>query len=77
MYFQIDCFAFLYGMMKKINLFLSERRFVIFSKNAKKPVISFEITGFSGTPEGIRTPDLLVRSQTLYPAELLAHTAIS
>ena len=22
------------------------------------------------TPEGIRTPDLLVRSQTLYPAEL-------
>ncbi len=27
---------------------------------------------FPGTPEGIRTPDLLVRSQTLYPAELLA-----
>ena len=26
-----------------------------------------------GTPEGIRTPDLLVRSQTLYPAELPAH----
>ena len=25
-----------------------------------------------GTPERIRTPDLLVRSQTLYPAELLA-----
>ena len=24
-------------------------------------------------PEGIRTPDLLVRSQTLYPAELQAH----
>ncbi len=29
---------------------------------------------FCGTPEGIRTPDLLVRSQTLYPAELPAHT---
>ena len=29
-----------------------------------------------GTPEGIRTPDLLVRSQTLYPAELLAHFAV-
>ena len=28
------------------------------------------------TREGIRTPDLLVRSQTLYPAELLAHTAV-
>ena len=28
---------------------------------------------FYGAPEGIRTPDLLVRSQTLYPAELQAH----
>ena len=27
---------------------------------------------FLFTREGIRTPDLLVRSQTLYPAELLA-----
>ena len=26
-----------------------------------------------GTPEGTRTPDLLIRSQSLYPAELLAH----
>ena len=29
--------------------------------------------GVFGTPEGIRTPDLLVRSQTLYPTELPAH----
>ena len=28
-------------------------------------------------PEGIRTPDLLVRSQTLYPAELQAHDLFS
>ena len=28
---------------------------------------------FLGAPEGIRTPDLLIRSQTLYPAELRAH----
>ncbi len=28
---------------------------------------------FFGVPGGIRTPDLLIRSQTLYPAELLAH----
>ena len=28
-----------------------------------------------GTAEGIRTPDLLVRSQTLYPTELQPHTA--
>ncbi len=27
---------------------------------------------FRGAPGGTRTPDLLVRSQTLYPAELLA-----
>ena len=27
----------------------------------------------SGTPEGTRTPDLLLRRQLLYPAELLAH----
>ena len=26
-----------------------------------------------GTPEGTRTPDLLIRSQSLYPAELPAH----
>ena len=26
-----------------------------------------------GALQGIRTPDLLVRSQTLYPAELAAH----
>ena len=29
----------------------------------------------SGAPAVIRTPDLLVRSQTLYPAELRAHIA--
>ena len=27
----------------------------------------------SGEPERIRTPDLLLRRQLLYPAELLAH----
>ena len=32
---------------------------------------------FSGTPRGIRIPDLLVRSQTLYPAELGAHVLCS
>ena len=28
---------------------------------------------FIGAPGGIRTPDLLIRSQALYPAELRAH----
>ena len=32
---------------------------------------------FFGTPEGTRTPDLLIRSQSLYPTELLAHTHFS
>ena len=28
----------------------------------------------NGTPEGIRTPNLLIRSQVLYPVELRVHT---
>jgi hypothetical protein len=31
------------------------------------------LTGKDGTPGQIRTADLLIRSQTLYPAELRAH----
>jgi hypothetical protein len=30
----------------------------------------------NGAPGEIRTPDLLVRSQTLYPAELRAHRVL-
>ena len=44
--------------------------FTINKKRAHECVLSF-----NGTPEGIRTPDLLVRSQTLYPAELPAHNS--
>ena len=40
--------------------------------NYKIAIDSFYI----GTPGGIRTPDLLVRSQTLYPAELPAQIVI-
>ena len=32
-----------------------------------------QVLGCCGVLRGIRTPDLLVRSQTLYPAELAAH----
>lgn len=38
--------------------------------NKSREIATFH--GF-GTLEGIRTPDLLVRSQTLYPTELPAH----
>ena len=41
----------------------------------KKLVASDTTLATSGTAEGIRTPDLLVRSQTLYPTELQPHTA--
>ena len=36
----------------------------------KKPPLA---GGLLGAPEEIRTPGLLIRSQTLYPAELRAH----
>ena len=34
----------------------------------------FGIFGLNGAPGEIRTPGLLIRSQSLYPAELRAHT---
>ena len=42
----------------------------------KKPVTLFMSQAF-GAPEGTRTPDLLIRSQTLYPAELPAHILLA
>jgi hypothetical protein len=33
----------------------------------------FDLFGVTGAPGEIRTPDLLIRSQSLYPAELRAH----
>ena len=41
----------------------------------KIPKISKILGIFCGTPEGTRTPDLLIRSQSLYPTELPAHTS--
>ena len=37
---------------------------------------SFQRTRYFGALKKIRTPDLLVRSQTLYPAELSAHCGL-
>jgi hypothetical protein len=37
------------------------------------PYISIISLVNGGAPEGIRTPDPLIRSQVLYPAELPAH----
>ena len=40
-----------------------------FTHNKKSAKLLF--SGFHGDPRGIRTPDTLIRSQVLYPAELL------
>ncbi len=54
--------------------FISQDMLIVFllskiniQKNTHKGVFLY------GVPRGIRTPDLLVRSQSLYPAELQAH----
>ena len=39
----------------------------------KEPCTLSAHGSFDGALQGIRTPDLLVRSQTLYPTELAAH----
>src|SRR5690606_11268834 len=40
-----------------------------------RPTVPTVLDGFLGAPERIRTPGLLIRSQTLYPAELRARGA--
>ena len=42
-------------------------------KHTKKAPRFLEVLLFINVGEKIRTPDLLVRSQTLYPAELRPH----
>lgn len=43
------------------------------TRNNKNSEADIYLLRYFGTPEGTRTPDLLVRSQSLYPAELQAH----
>ena len=47
--------------------------FLFFMFSQKETSRSFERLVAHGALQGTRTPDLLVRSQTLYPAELAAH----
>ena len=44
----------------------------LISREKKKSSRTRKCSG-AGTAEGTRTPDLLVRSQLLYPTELLPH----
>ena len=43
-------------------------------RDVQAGIILFAGSDASGTPVGIRTPNLLIRSQTLYPIELRALT---
>ena len=63
------------GRARGIGLtFLAHRLLVIFSITKKASTVIG--TGFqAGDPREIRTPDTLIRSQVLYPAELLGHVA--
>ena len=54
-----------------VSIYVSAKSF-----SKRKRSFLNEMTAFFGTAEGIRTPDLLVRSQTLYPAELQPHTTL-
>lgn len=63
------------GRARRIGLpFLAHRLLFIFSNTKKASTVIG--TGFqAGDPREIRTPDTLIRSQVLYPAELLGHVA--
>ena len=54
----------------------SSTSLILCDTTKKKPVTFFMSQAF-GAPEGTRTPDLLIRSQTLYPAELPAHILLA
>ena len=43
----------------------------------RKEPVTFFMSQALGAPEETRTPDLLIRSQTLYPAELPAHILLA
>ena len=47
------------------------------TRNNKNSEADIYLLRYFGTLEGTRTPDLLVRSQSLYPAELPAHICVA
>ena len=76
--------SFFYGLSHGLKI---ARQLSIFTQVCalvspfRVPSLHKNLTGYpewdnllNGTPEGTRTPDLLVRSQSLYPTELPART---
>lgn len=63
------------GRQKKSSFFPNKNHFLFIFSSTKKASTVIG-TGFqAGDPREIRTPDTLIRSQVLYPAELLGHVA--
>ncbi len=69
---------FLFSLLSFIWKRQFDRREKNEERREQKETTTFcrKLSFLSGTPRGIRTPDLLLRRQLLYPAELLAHTVI-
>ena len=63
-----------FSTVSTLRLFSSTSIACGFLYENKKAMKSFDFTAFSGAMEGTRTPGLLIRSQSLYPAELPTHT---
>ena len=57
----------------KLLSYYYQYRTSVENKNSHASLKPAWLLDFNGGPGGIRTPDLLVRSQTLYPAELRSH----
>ena len=67
-----DNFSYYENIFKDRKVFKTENSLAYDYKNHVSLNGFFYKGYFIGTPKKIRTPDLLVRSQTLYPAELSA-----
>ena len=59
------------------QLFFSHRKWGAVFYKIKKSLENFRLQGIFYVREKIRTPDTLVRSQVLYPAELHTHNKCS
>ena len=63
-------------MERENEMIVISHRLLLFIFSSTKKASTVIGTGFqAGDPREIRTPDTLIRSQVLYPAELLGHVA--
>ena len=64
--------SFLEQRNSHVSTFVLGSNLLFIQKDINKKIRRQKPADF-GAPEGTRTPDPLIRSQVLYPAELLAH----